>query len=82
MLTLTPILNTSFSIKTDTYIKANTNMHNTDTNTYIDANTSTSINIDMSTPRQTNNHIHMDKNMYINTTTNNMKDRYINAFMY
>ena len=36
-------------------------MQNTDTNTYIDTNTNT--NIDINTPRQANNHIHMDINM-------------------
>ena len=52
MLTLMPALNTSFNIKTDTYIKANTNMHSTDTNIYIDTNTSTNTNIDINPPRQ------------------------------
>lgn len=64
--------NTSFKyqfyFRNDTYIKADTNMQNTDTNTYIDTNTNT--NIDINTPRQANNHIHMDINMYVNTTTN------------
>ena len=61
MLTLIPVLNTSLYFRNDTYIKADTNMQNTDTNTYIDTNTNT--NIDINTPRQANNHIHMDINM-------------------
>ena len=64
--------NTSFKyqfyFRNDTYIKADTNMQNTDTNT--NANTNTNTNIDINTPRQANNHIHMDINMYVNTTTN------------
>ena len=48
MLTLIPVLNTSFYFRNDTYITADTNMQNTDTNTYIDTNANTNIVINTS----------------------------------
>ena len=55
--------NTSFSIVINTYVKANTNLHDTDTNINISTNTNT--NTDVNTPRHANNHFHIDINMYI-----------------